>query len=63
MISHQKATRVLRLVAEGRVSIGRAAELRDLTIYDLHRLAETYGIELGTGAMISVSAPVPWPQS
>jgi hypothetical protein len=38
---------VLGLVAEGRVSVGRAAELLDLTVYDLYRLAEGQGIELG----------------
>jgi hypothetical protein len=45
---HQGAAHyVLNLVSEGRVSIGRAAELLDLSIYDLHYLAETHGIELG----------------
>ncbi len=45
---HQGAAHyVLGLVAEGRVSIGRAAELLDLTVYDLYHLAETHGIELG----------------
>ncbi|MSQ15285.1 MAG: hypothetical protein EXR50_05430 [Dehalococcoidia bacterium] len=45
---HQGAAHyVLGLVAEGRVSIGRAAELLDLTVYDLYHLAKTYGIELG----------------
>lgn len=39
--------RVLGLVANGRVSIGRAAELLDLTVPDLYRLAESHGIELG----------------
>lgn len=38
---------VLQLVDEGRMSIGRAAELLDLTVYELYRLAEAYGIELG----------------
>ena len=38
---------VLKLVAEGRITIGRAAELLELTVYDLHHLAETQGIELG----------------
>lgn len=38
---------VLKMVAEGRISIGRAAELLELTVYDLHRMAETQGIELG----------------
>ena len=42
-----KESRVLKLVAEGRMSIGRAAELLELTIYDLYHLAETHGIELG----------------
>lgn len=45
---HQGAAHyVLELVAEGRISIGRAAELLDLTVYDLYHLAETYHIELG----------------
>ncbi len=38
---------VLKLVAEGRISVGRAGELLDLTVYDIHRLAEEQGIELG----------------
>lgn len=45
---HQGAAHyVLELVSDGRVSIGRAAELLELTVYDLYRLAETHGIELG----------------
>ena len=38
---------VLRLVAEGRISVGRAAELLDLTVYDLQQQAEAQGIEMG----------------
>lgn len=38
---------VLELVSEGRISIGRGAELLDLSIWDMHRLAQVYGIELG----------------
>ncbi len=38
---------VLKLVAEGRISVGRAAELLDLTVYDLQHLAEAHGIDLG----------------
>ncbi|MBI4333686.1 MAG: hypothetical protein HY673_20680 [Chloroflexi bacterium] len=38
---------VLKLVAEGRVSMGRAAELLDLTVYDIQRLAEAQGLEVG----------------
>lgn len=45
---HQGAVRyVLGLVAEGRISIGRAAELLDTTLYDLYRQAESLGLELG----------------
>ena len=38
---------VLRLVSEGRVSVGRASELLDLTVYDLLHMAQIEGIELG----------------
>ncbi len=45
---HQGAARyLLELVAEGRVSIGRAAEMLDLSVYDLYHQAGTHGIELG----------------
>ena len=37
----------LKLVSEGRVSIGYAAEALGLTIYDLHRLAEEHRVEIG----------------
>ncbi len=38
---------VLELVSEGRISVGRAAELLDATPYDLYHLAKTHGMELG----------------
>ena len=38
---------VLKLVAEGRLSVGRAAELLDQSVYDVYHLAETHGVELG----------------
>lgn len=38
---------VLSLLEEGRISIGRAAELLEVTVYDVQRLAEAPGIELG----------------
>ncbi len=45
---HQGAIQyVLKLVAEGRISLERAAELLDLTIYDLHHQAEAQGLEIG----------------
>lgn len=37
----------LRLVSEGRISLGYAAEALGLTVYDLHRLAEEHRIEIG----------------
>ena len=45
---HRGATQyVLKLVGEGRISMGRAAELLNLTVYDLVHQAEIQGIELG----------------
>ena len=38
---------VLKLVEEGRISTGRAAELLDTSIYDIYHMAETRGIRLG----------------
>jgi hypothetical protein len=38
---------VLKLLSEARISIGRAAEILDTSIYDIHRMAEARGIELG----------------
>lgn len=45
---HRGATQyALNLVAEGRISMGRAAELLDTTIYDLQHQAELQRLELG----------------
>lgn len=45
---HEGASRyALQLVSEGRISGTRAAEYLGLTIYDIHHLAETYGLEIG----------------
>lgn len=38
---------VLDLVESGRIAIGKAAELLNLTIQDIYRLAEKHGIQLG----------------
>lgn len=38
---------VLNLVESGRIAIGKAAELLNLTIQDIQRLAEKHGIQLG----------------
>ena len=37
----------VKLVEEGRISAGRAAEILDTTIYDIYRIAQARGIELG----------------
>ena len=45
---HQGAAHyVLKLVAEGRISMSHAGELLGVSIYDLYNLAETHGVELG----------------
>lgn len=38
---------VLRLANEGRMSLSYAAELLEMSVYDLYALAEQHGIELG----------------
>lgn len=41
---------LLRLMAEGRISIGRAAEVLNKSIYDLHHAARKHGIAIGATA-------------
>jgi predicted HTH domain antitoxin len=41
---------VLKLLSEGRLTIGRAAELLEMSIHDVQRLAQEHGIELGATA-------------
>ena len=43
-------TYAVRLVSEGRLSIGKAAELLDLTHWDIYRIAQEQGVEIGTTA-------------
>ncbi len=38
---------LLKLVSEGRISIGKAAEILKTTVYDIYRLAQKHGVELG----------------
>jgi hypothetical protein len=38
---------VLKLVGEGRISLERASEALDLTLYDLQHQADIQGIEIG----------------
>ena len=38
---------VINLVSRGRLSIGKAAEILDLSIYDVHEIAKSRGIKLG----------------
>jgi hypothetical protein len=45
---HEGADRyVVQLVSDGHITISRAAELLDVSIYDIHAMAERYGIQLG----------------
>lgn len=37
---------VIQLVADGRISSGKAAELLNLTHYDLYRIAQKHGMKL-----------------
>ena len=41
---------VLQLVSEGKLSMGRAGELLEMSVYDIQRLAEERGIELSATA-------------
>lgn len=41
---------VLELLSQGYLSLGRAAELLELSVYDIQRLAGERGIELGATA-------------
>lgn len=39
---------LLKLISNGRISIGRASELMDISIYDIYNLAQKHGIILGS---------------
>lgn len=41
---------VLELLSEGKLTIERAAELLEMSIYDVQRLAQEHGVELGATA-------------
>jgi len=38
---------VLEIVSSGRISIGKAAELLKVSVYDIYKLAEKHGVKLG----------------
>ena len=38
---------LIQLVSDGRISIGKAAELLQKTVYDIQRVAQKHGIEIG----------------
>jgi predicted HTH domain antitoxin len=38
---------VLGLLSEGRISAGRAAEILQTSVHDIHRLAKKHGVEIG----------------
>ena len=39
---------VLSLLEQGRISIGKAAELLKISVHDIYRVAEKHGVRLGT---------------
>ena len=39
---------VLELVSSGRISIGKAAELLKVSVYDIYKLAEKHDVKLGS---------------
>ncbi|MFQ5796959.1 MAG: hypothetical protein ACE5JP_18220 [Candidatus Bipolaricaulia bacterium] len=41
---------VLERLSEGRMTLSRAAELLELSIYDIQQLAQEHGIEIGATA-------------
>ena len=41
---------ILELLADGELTLGRAAELLELSVYDVQRLAQECGVELGATA-------------
>lgn len=47
---------VLELLSAGQLTVGRAAELLELSVYDVHRLAREHGVELGATAEQYVKA-------
>jgi len=38
---------VLEIVSSGRISVGKAAELLKVSVYDIYKLAEKHGVKLG----------------
>lgn len=46
LIYHSLEEYVVTLCARGRLSVGKAAEILDVSIYDVHRIAQEKGIKL-----------------
>ena len=38
---------ILELVSSGRISIGKAAEMLKISVYDIYKLAEKHGMKIG----------------
>ena len=47
---------ILDLVSSGRISIGRAAELLNISVYDIYKLAEKHGTKLGGTAELQIKS-------
>lgn len=41
---------ILKLIEKGRISIGKAAEILDVSIYDIHEMAKSKSIKLSASA-------------
>jgi len=41
---------ILQLTESGRLSVGKAAEILELSVQDMYRLAEKHGVRLGASA-------------
>jgi hypothetical protein len=50
MNDDERIVATMKLVSEGRISIGKAGELLDLSIWDLQAIAEKYNIRYGPTA-------------
>ena len=37
---------VMELISKGKLSVGKAAEILDLSIYDIHEIAQSMGLKL-----------------
>ncbi len=41
---------ILELIVQGRITIGKASELMNKTVYDVQRIAQKHGVKIGATA-------------